>query len=63
MQNLSIPQDNIERQVKQVMRENYASLVTDVYNSCRKKIKDEYNFSCSLILKFHQLILLKVSIY
>lgn len=53
MQNLSIPQDNIERQVIQVMRENYASLVTDVYNSCRKKIKDEYNFSYSLILKFH----------
>ena len=42
MQNLSIPQDNIERQVKQVMRENYASMETDVYNSCRKKIKDEF---------------------
>lgn len=39
MQNLSIPQDNIERQVKQVMRENYASLENDVYNSCRKKCK------------------------
>lgn len=42
MQNLSIPQDSIERQVKQVMRENYASLENDVYNSCRKKIKDEF---------------------
>lgn len=42
MQNLPIPQDSIERQVKQVMRENYASMETDVYNSCRKKIKDEF---------------------
>ncbi len=42
MQNLSIPQDSIERQVKQVMRENYASMENDVYNSCRKKINDEF---------------------
>ena len=42
MQNLSIPQDNIERQVKQVMRENYASMEKDVYNNCRKRINDEF---------------------
>lgn len=42
MQNLSIQQDSIERQVKQVMRENYASMENDVYNSCRKKINDEF---------------------
>lgn len=39
MQNLSIPQDSIERQIKQVMRENYASMEKDVYNNCRKKCK------------------------
>ncbi len=42
MQNLSIPQDNIERQIKQVMRENYASMEKDVYNNCRKRINDEF---------------------
>lgn len=42
MQNLSIPQDSIERQVKQVMRENYASMERDVYNNCRKKINDDF---------------------
>ena len=42
MQNLSIPQDSIERQVKQVMRENYASMENDVYNNCRKRINDEF---------------------
>ena len=42
MQNLSIPQDSIERQIKQVMRENYASMEKDVYNNCRKRINDEF---------------------
>lgn len=42
MQNVLIPQDSIERQIKQVMRENYASMEKDVYNNCRKKINDEF---------------------
>ncbi len=42
MQNVLIPQDSIERQIKQVMRENYASMEKDVYNNCRKKINDDF---------------------
>ena len=37
-----VAQDPIERQVMQVMRENYAQIEGDVLQSCRTKINNEF---------------------
>lgn len=37
-----VVQDPIERQVTQVMRENYAQIESDVMQNCRTKINNEF---------------------
>lgn len=34
--------DNLEKHVKQVMRENYASMENEVVNNCAKNIDEKY---------------------
>lgn len=43
--------DNLEKHIKQVMRENYASMENEVVNKCSKNIEDKYRSEFQYKLK------------